>query len=386
MEIKKFMTANSRSSENLRAADLGLIFPGQSGAFNAITDVAGVTVGYKTVVEGEGRLVVGQGPIRTGITAILPRPVSEIFNPVFAGLFSLNGNGELTGSHYIEEVGKFSLPITITNTHACGIARDATISWAEKRSPKRLENSFLLPVSAETYDGFLNDINGSHVTAEYVEQAIDGAVSGKIDEGSVGGGTGMKSFGFKSGSGTASRMVKYDDAEYTVGIFVQANFGSRTDLTVLGAPVGMQLSEPKMVRNSNEASSSSIIVIIATDAPLLPHQLKRLARRATFGVGKTGGFARHGSGDIFLAFSTGSDSVNVHKLGKVQTTRYIPDEDLDDFFEAVIQATEESILNSLVSNKSMTGRDYNFVPKLPTDRLAEIINQFHRLIGTESKI
>ena len=385
MSIKKFMTENSSSSKNFRAADLGLIFPGKSGAFNAITDVAGVTVGYKTILEGEGRLVVGQGPVRTGITAILPRPVSEIFNPVFAGLFSLNGNGELTGSHYIEEVGKFCLPITITNTHACGIARDATIRWAEKRFPKRLENIFLLPVSAETYDGFLNDINGSHISAKYVEEAIDEAVSGEIEEGSVGGGTGMKSFEFKSGSGTASRVVKYDDAEYTVGIFVQANFGSRTDLNVLGVPVGLQLSKPKMICNSGEAGSSSIIVVIATDAPLLPHQLKRIARRATFGVGKTGGFARHGSGDIFLAFSTGSDPKNVHKRGKVRTTQYIPDEDLDDFFEAVIQATEESILNSLVSNKSMSGRDFNFVPKIPTDRLVEIVNQSHRLFRAESK-
>lgn len=196
----------------------------------------------------------------------------------------------------------------------------------------------------------------------------------------------MKSFEFKAGSGTASRMVKYDDAEYTVGIFVQANFGSRTDLNVLGVPVGMHFAEPNMVCNSNEFGSSSIIVIIATDAPLLPHQLKRLARRATFGVGKTGGFARHGSGDIFLAFSTRRDSANLHKFSKVQTAQYIPDEDLDDFFEAVIQATEESILNSLVSNKSMAGRDHNFVPKLPTDTLVQIINQFHRLIGPESKI
>ena len=386
MEIKEIMKATSISPENLRAADLGLKFPGQAGTFNAITDVAGVTVGYTTVIEGEGKLVVGQGPIRTGVTAILPRPVNEIFNPVFAGFFSLNGNGELTGSHYIEEVGKFSLPITITNTHACGIARDATISWAEKRFPKHLEDSFLLPVSAETYDGFLNDINGSHVTAKYVEQAIDSAMSGKICEGSVGGGTGMKSFGFKSGSGTASRMVKYDDANYTVGTFVQANFGSRTDLIVLGIPVGMQLSEPKMVRNSKDLSLSSIIAIIATDAPLLPHQLKRLARRATFGVGKTGGFARHGSGDIFLAFSTGNDLAKVQQPGKVQTSRYIPDEDLDNFFEAVIEATEESILNSLISNKSMTGRDCNFVPKLPTDRLIKIISEVHRLSGSKNKI
>ena len=384
--MKELMKAISKSSENLRAADLGLKFPGQAGAFNAITDVAGVTVGYTTVIKGEGKLMVGQGPIRTGVTAILPRPVNEIFNPVFAGFFSLNGNGELTGSHYIEEVGKFSLPITITNTHACGIARDATISWAEKKFPKHLEDNFLLPVSAETYDGFLNDINGSHVTAKYVEQAIDSAMSGKIREGSVGGGTGMKSFGFKSGSGTASRMVKYCDTQYTVGTFVQANFGSRTDLIVLGVPVGMQLSEPKMVYNSKDPSLSSIIAVIATDAPLLPHQLKRLARRATFGVGKTGGFARHGSGDIFLAFSTGNNLAKVQQLGKVQTSLYIPDEDLDGFFKAVIEATEESILNSLVSNKSMTGRDYNFVPKLPTDRLIEIINEVHGLSRRENKI
>ena len=282
-----------------------------------------------------------------------------------AGLFSLNGNGELTGSHFIEEVGKFSLPITITNTHSCGVARDATIQWAAKRFPDHLSDGFALPVAAETYDGFLNDINGFHVTQEHVGQAINSAVSGSIEEGSVGGGTGMKCFGFKAGSGTASRIVGFDEMDYTVGTFVQANFGSRKDLRILGHSIGQRLTDPKVVQNSPDPDLSSIIVVIATDAPLLPHQLKRLARRATLGVGNTGGFARHGSGDIFIAFSTANGVSNSYAPKRLLNLTMIPDEHLDPFFEAVVQSTEEAILNSLIANSDMVGRDENFVPSIP---------------------
>jgi D-aminopeptidase len=348
-----------------RAASLGLQFPGAPGRLNSITDVDGVSVGYTTLVEGDGQLVVGKGPVRTGVTAILPRPLDQLCAPVMAGLFSLNGNGELTGSHFIEEVGKFSLPITITNTHSCGVARDATIQWAVERFPEHFSDDFALPVAAETYDGFLNDINGFHVTQKHVGEAINSAVSGSIEEGSVGGGTGMKCFGFKAGSGTASRIVEFDEMDYTVGTFVQANFGSRKDLRILGHSIGQRLTEPKMVQNSPDPDLSSIIAVIATDAPLLPHQLKRLARRATLGVGNTGGFARHGSGDIFIAFSTANTISNSHVFERLLNLRMIPDEHLDPFFEAVVQSTEEAILNSMIANCDMVGRDGNLVPSLP---------------------
>ena len=294
-----------------------------------------------------------------------------------AGLFSLNGNGELTGSHFIEEVGKFSLPITITNTHSCGLARDATIQWAAKRFPEHFSDDFALPVAAETYDGFLNDINGFHVRQEHVSEAINSAVSGSIEEGSVGGGTGMKCFGFKAGSGTASRIVEFDEMDYTVGTFVQANFGSRKDLRILGHSIGQRLTEPKMVQNSPDPDLSSIIVVIATDAPLLPHQLKRLARRATLGVGNTGGFARHGSGDIFIAFSTANSVSNSYASKRLLKLTMIPDEHLDPFFEAVVQSTEEAILNSLIANSDMVGRDENFVPSIPHSEIRKLAESAH---------
>jgi D-aminopeptidase len=378
--VKRFETMAERQGGNKattpsgkpRAASLGLRFPGASGRLNSITDVKGVSVGYTTIVEGDGQLVVGEGPIRTGVTAILPRPLDQLCAPVMAGLFSLNGNGELTGSHYIEEVGKFSLPITITNTHSCGVARDATIQWASKRFPEHFSDDFALPVAAETYDGFLNDINGFHVTQEHVGEAINNAVSGSIEEGSVGGGTGMKCFGFKAGSGTASRIVDFDELGYTVGTFVQANFGSRKDLRILGHSIGQRLTDPKVVQNSPDPDLSSIIVVIATDAPLLPHQLKRLARRATLGVGNTGGFARHGSGDIFIAFSTANGVSNSYASKRLLNLTMIPDEHLDPFFEAVVQSTEEAILNSLIANSDMVGRDGNFVPSIPHSEVRKL--------------
>ena len=356
----------------MRAAGLGLKFPGEPGPNNAITDVAGVSVGYTTLIDGDGSLKVGQGPVRTGVTAILPRPRADVCTPVFAGYFSLNGNGELTSSHFLEEVGLMSLPITITNTHACGLTRDATLRWANRAFPDEFADSFGLPVAAETYDGFLNDINGFHVTNDHVSQAIEAAIDGPIEEGSVGGGTGMKSFDFKAGSGTASRRVQYGDTTYTVGAFVQSNFGKRDDLTVLGSPLGKELSEPRMVEKTRSTELSSIIGIIATDAPLLPHQLKRLARRAALGMGQTGGIGAHGSGDIFLAFSTANRDVLATKEQAVQNVSFIPDTDLDFLFEGVIRSMEEAIINSMVANEDMEGRDGNFVPALPHSALKKL--------------
>lgn len=355
-------------SGKIRAAGIGVKFDGKPGPLNAITDVPGVKVGYATVIEGEGRLTVGQGPARTGVTAILPRPVPNICEPVFSGFHSLNGNGELTGTHYIEETGKFSLPITITNTHSCGLTRDATIRWAVAEHPDFFAEEFALPVAAETYDGFLNDINGFHVTNDHVFEAINSATGGAIDEGSVGGGTGMKCFGFKAGSGTASRIVDHAGQGYILGAFVQANFGARADLTVRGKR--LNIVEPAMVTNTPDPTLSSIIVVIATDAPFLPHQLKRLARRATFGIGRVGGHAHHGSGDLFLAFSTANtDLVG----GGLKTARFIPDEAIDPFFHATAQAVEEAILNSMVANEAMTGRDGNHVPALPHEVLRDLV-------------
>jgi D-aminopeptidase len=351
-------------SGQLRAAGLGLAFDGARGAKNAITDVPGVAVGYATILRDDTAKAV-----RTGVTAILPRPRARLCEPVFAGIFSLNGNGELSGSHYIEEAGKFSLPITITNTHSCGLPRDATIRWAIERLAESFNVDFALPVAAETYDGFLNDINGFHVEARHVFEAIDGATSGPLDEGSVGGGTGMKCFGFKAGSGTASRIIRFGADSFHLGAFVQANFGTRDQLTVRGRQIGPMLREPGLHAAGPDADLSSIIVILATDAPLLPHQLKRLARRATFGVGRTGGMANHGSGDIFLAFSTANDGLVGGPEPAIRAARFIADEALDPFFAAVVQAVEEAILNSLIANQDMTGRDGNFVPALPHDAL-----------------
>jgi D-aminopeptidase len=330
---------------------------GIPGPLNAITDVPGVSVGYTTLISGEGPLRRGIGPVRTGVTAILPRPVAQLCNPVFAGFHSLNGNGEMSGTHYIEETGKFALPITLTNTHSCGVARDATIRWAVNQFPGGFDDAFGLPVAAETYDGFLNDINGFHVTDAHVLAAIDAATSGGVEEGSVGGGTGMKCFGFKAGSGTASRQMADG---FTLGAFVQANFGSRADLTLRGRR--LDLVEPAMGCATPDPAGSSIIAVVATDAPFLPHQLKRLARRATFGVGRVGGHAYHGSGDLFLAFST----ANTDLCGAgIKTARFIPDEAMDPWFHAVAEAVEEAILNALIANAGMTGRDGNYVPALP---------------------
>lgn len=345
-----------------RARALGVPFDGQTGQHNAITDVAGVTVGYTTLIAGEGPLRIGEGPVRTGVTAILPRPPDALGVPVFSGYHSFNGNGELTGSHYIAEAGIAAGPITLTNTHACGIARDASIQWVNRRLPDALSDSWSLPVAAETYDGWLNDINGGHIAAEHVHAALDNAASGPLDEGSVGGGTGMMTFGFKAGSGTASRRVDYGGEPFVVGTFVQSNFGVRDQLMIRGRRLGASLESRAL---GALPEKSSIIAVIATDAPMLPHQLNRLARRAMVGVACTGGIGHHGSGDIFLAFSTANHGAHGAGSGRFAELRYVPDPEINPFFQAVVQTVEEAILNALIANRTMRGRDDHEAPALP---------------------
>jgi D-aminopeptidase len=345
-----------------RARAFAIPFDGTPGQVNAITDVGGIAVGYTTLISGEGKLAVGKGPVRTGVTAILPRPVADLATPCFAGLVSFNGNGEMSGSHIIDEVGAFNFPITITNTHSCGMARDATLKWTYRRLPELLDDAFGLPVAAETSDSFLNDMNGHHVTDDHVFAALDRAKGGSVEEGCVGGGTGMCTFGFKAGSGTASRLVAWGGRTFTVGVFVQSNFGDRAQLTIRGRRAGPELLE---VGKPIPAAKSSIIGIAATDAPLLPHQMKRLARRMMLGVNLTGGVGHHSSGDIFLAFSTANADAMKASHGKPATASFIPDADLNPFFHAIVQATEEAILNALVSAEDMTGRDGHFAPALP---------------------
>ena len=353
-----------------RARALGVPFDGVPGTNNAITDVAGVAVGYSTIIRGDGPLVVGHGPVRTGVTAILPRGHDDLTVPVFAGSFSLNGAGEMTGAIWVEESGQCEGPITITNTHSCGIARDATIRWIVDHYPAELADAWGLPVAGETYDGKLNDINGFHVTAEHVFEAIETARSGPIELGSVGGGTGMICYDFKGGSGSASRIV----GDYTVGAFVQANFGVRSELVIAGVPVGKQITGGEV----RSKPGGSIIAIVATDAPLMPHQLKRLARRVGLGVGRSGSISHNASGDIFLAFSTANQAAWAAG-SEARDCAFLPNHALDPVFGAVVQATDEAIVDSLVANETMVGRDSLTVMALPHDRLREVLADYNRL-------
>ena len=357
-----------------RARDLGIPFDGEPGPLNAITDVAGVSVGYCTLISGEGPLVRGQGPVRTGVTAILPRGHEGAGVPVFAGVHSLNGNGEMTGFVWVEECGRTEFPIVITNTHSVGLARDAVLKWMVSRHPERMPE-WGLPVAAETYDGTLNDINGFHVHDAHVFEALDSAHGGPLLEGSVGGGTGMVCYEWKGGSGTASRKVSIGEGEIRtegmVGAFVQANFGRRHQLKIAGLPVGRWLEKTSENTSkidtsfSNDADQGSIIVIVGTDLPLLPHQLKRLARRAGLGIGRSGAIAGHGSGDIFLAFSTANRSFFETSGAGARELEALPDDILSPVFSAVIESVDEAILNALVCNKTMVGRDGHTVEALP---------------------
>jgi L-aminopeptidase/D-esterase-like protein len=363
-------------SGRARARAIPVPFDGTPGPCNAITDVPGVEVGYCTIVRGEGPLVVGQGPVRTGVTAILPRGRAGVGVPVFAGGHALNGNGELTGSLWIAESGQCEGPITITNTHSCGVARDATLRWLIERHPEAM-GAWGLPVAGETYDGELNDINGFHVTPEHVFEALESAKAGPLELGSVGGGTGMICYDFKGGSGSASRVVaaggEGEGGSYVLGAFVQANFGRRRELTVAGVPVGRHLPGGEL----RGKPAGSIIAVIATDAPLLPHQLKRLARRVGLGIARSGGIAHNGSGDIFLAFSTANAAAWSGGSGP-RAAAFLANEELDPLFEAVVQATDEAVIDSMVANETMVGRDGNTALALPHDRLRDLLARYGR--------
>jgi L-aminopeptidase/D-esterase-like protein len=362
---------------SIRARALGIPFDGTPGPLNAITDVAGVEVGYTTLISGEGKLEVGKGPVRTGVTAILPRGKKD--DPVYAGVFSLNGNGEMTGTAWLEEGGFLEGPIALTNTHSVGVVRDALIAWRVKRGGADPGGFYWsLPVVAETWDGWLNDVNGFHVKPDDVFNALNSAHGGAIEEGSVGGGTGMVCYEFKGGTGTASRLIEIKENKeapphtYTVGVLLQANFGRRPQLMLAGMPVGKEIPGAVYKRENG-----SCIAVVATDAPLLPHQLKRLARRVSLGLARTGTISGNGSGDLFIAFSTANpEASNPDKLTRSVET--MPNERLDPVFEAVVQATEEAVANALIDNQSMTGRDNHTVESLPHDRLRELLKKYNR--------
>ncbi|MEN3369050.1 MAG: D-aminopeptidase [Verrucomicrobiota bacterium] len=368
------LDAREPAQPAVRARDLGIPFDGTPGALNAITDVSGVEVGYTTLISGEGKLDVGKGPVRTGVTAILPRGRRSFDDPAYAGYFSLNGNGEMTGTAWVEESGFLEGPVMITNTHSVGVVRDATIAWRVAQSgPDPTGFSWSLPVVAETWDGYLNDINGFHVKPEHVMHALDTAKAGPVEEGSVGGGTGMVTYEFKGGNGTASRVLDKKNGGYVVGAFVQANCGRRPGLTIAGVPVGKEITENAVYSKE----TGSIIIVIATDAPLLPHQLKRLARRASLGLARTGSVSGNGSGDLFLAFST----ANPHAADPAAPTHSVttvPNDRLDAIFAATVEAVEEAIVNALVANQSMTGRDNHRVDALPHERVRALMKKYNR--------
>jgi len=358
-------------ADGARARTLGIPFDGTPGRFNAITDIQGVTVGYTTLIEGAGKQAV-----RTGVTAILPRGKATTMKPVFAGVFSLNGNGEMTGAHWIEESGFLEGPVLVTNTHSVGVVRDAAIQWRVKQGePDASGYWWSLPVVAETWDGDLNDINGFHVKTEHVFAALDNAHDGAIEEGNVGGGTGMTCHEFKCGTGTSSRVVKIDERDYHLGVLVQANYGVRSELRIAGVPVGKVLqndltrSEPKDV--------GSIIIVIATDAPLLPTQLKRLARRASLGLARNGSYSGDGSGDIFIAFSTANEAAN-----QVATTSItaLGNEQMDPLFLATVQAVEESIINAMIAAETMTGYDGHKAVAIDHRALLKLLKEHKALL------
>ena len=367
-----------------RARDLGVPFVGTPGPNNAITDVAGVRVAHTTLIRGEGELRVGEGPVRTGVTAILPRG-DDPADPVFGGWFALNGNGEMTGTTWIEESGFLEGPIAITNTHSVGVVRDAIIAWQRENGTGF--QPWSLPVVAETYDGSLNDINGFHVKPEHLVSAIENASSGPVAEGNVGGGTGMRCLGFKCGIGTSSR-AGLGAGGYTVGVLVQANFGGGRGLTIAGVPVGREFARERENGSGPEAGSAieidleregrgSIIIVVATDAPLLPHQLKRIARRASLGVARTGGISGNGSGDIFVAFSTANAGAAAARPTTEVTV--LSNSQISTLFGATVEATEEAIINAMVAAETMVGRDGNRSQAIPHDRLRELLRAYNRL-------
>lgn len=383
MDSPQSHTADGRP----RARGLGITLAGEPGPRNAITDVPGVEVGVTTLVSGQGPLVVGAGPVRTGVTAILPRGRSGVGEPCAAGWYSLNGNGEMTGTTWIEEAGALTTPIVLSNTHAVGACHTGVIAWINRVAP-RLGRQWLLPVCAETWDGYLNDINGGHIHPEHVAEALDSAAGGPVAEGSVGGGTGMNCYGFKGGNGTSSRLVRYGPHIFTAAAFVQANFGARAELTVAGHHIGPHLREDNPMAGGWFADdlaaappgSGSVIAIIATDAPLLPGQCKALARRVPLGLARTGTTGSHFSGDIFLAFSTAAapglgSAFPAGEVGDDEfgVLHFVPWGRIDDLYTAVVQSVEEAVLNALVVNSDMVGRDAHRSPALPHERLRTLL-------------
>ena len=360
----------NESRNKPRARDLGVPFDGTPGSLNAITDVMGVGVGHVTLISGEGTLKVGVGPIRTGVTAILPRG-RACMDPVFAGWFSLNGNGEMTGTTWVDESGFLEGPIMLTNTHSVGTVRDAVIKWQTEHGYQN--QPWSCPVVAETYDGYLNDINGFHVKPQHVFEALENATYGRVAEGNVGGGTGMICHEFKGGIGTSSRQLPEKNGGYVVGVLVQANFGRRSQLRIAGVPVGREITTGAPRRDD----AGSIIVVIATDAPILPHQLKRLAKRASLGLARSGSISSNESGDIFIAFSTTNPKAS-NGDGIVQVMM-LPNNRIDPLFEGTVQATEEAIVNALVAAETMTGIDNHEVIALPHGLLRQVLGGYNRL-------
>jgi len=367
-----------------RARDLGVPFSGITGVNNSITDVKGVEVGYSTIISNSGTNIIGKGPVRTGVTAIFPRGRSKKFSPVYANWYSLNGNGEMTGTTWVTESGFLETPIMITNTNSVGVVRDAVLKWYVDTDWYNGESWwYTYPVVGETYDGFLNDIYGFHVKEENVREAINNASGGKIDEGNVGGGTGMRCLGFKGGTGTSSRIIKIKDSKYTLGVIVQSNFGSKKNLTISGVPVGLELIDTLNFVYKGPPKSritegdGSIIVILATDAPFLPHQLKRISQRIPLGIGLVGGRGSNGSGDIFLAFSTANE--NAFNRDETTTVKTFSNDLITPFFEATVQVVEEAIINAMIAAETMEGINGNKAYALPHDLLIDVLKKYNRI-------
>jgi L-aminopeptidase/D-esterase-like protein len=380
LSANSLISAQDKPPAKTRARDLGVPFDGTPGPFNAITDVPGILVGHTTLISGEGKLQVGKGPVRTGVTAIMPRGKDSMNDPVFAGWWTLNGNGEMTGTTWVEESGFLEGPVMITNTHSVGVVRDAVIQWRVAHGqPDPTGYWWSLPVVAETWDGWLNDINGFHVKPEHAFHAIDSAHTGMVEEGAVGGGTGMVCNGFKGGIGTSSRKLDAKAGGYTVGILVQCNYGTRNNLRIAGIPVGREIDADDPYADTAFANDDhgSIIVVVATDAPLLAHQLKRLARRVSLGLGRDGSISGNGSGDIFIAFST----ANPHAAAadKVVDLKMLPNDKIEPVFSATVQATEEAIINAMVAAETMTGIENHRVRALPHDQLRAVLKKYGRL-------
>jgi D-aminopeptidase len=373
------LTELSVCAQKPRARDIGIPFDGTPGKFNAITDVKGVKVGYSTIISGTGKNIRGKGPVRTGVTAILPRGRNN--NPVYANWYALNGNGEMTGTTWITESGFLEGPVMITNTNSVGVVRDAVLKWFVKTGWYKEDFWYTYPVVAETYDGFLNDIYGFHVKESHAYEALDSAKSGYIKEGNVGGGTGMMCLGFKGGTGTSSRVIKIMDSTYTVGVLVQSNFGGKRGFTIAGVPVGRELKDTMNYEfkapPSYQPGDGSIIVVVATDAPLLPHQLKRIAARVALGIGIVGGRGENSSGDIFIAFSTANPAAfqreNFTRLDELSNDQINP------LFNATVQATEEAIINAMVAAETMEGINGNKAYGLPHKLVIDVLKKYNRV-------